>query len=81
MTGFTLWTKARNCSGHKASAWFAPLISLCFPKGVQRAYQSVIGPVFWTVNDSLEWLWPVNRLSSNLMLIADKPRLRLPKHT
>lgn len=44
------------------------------PKGVQHAYQSVMGPVFWTVNDSLEWLWPVNRLASNLILIADKPQ-------
>jgi len=50
-----------------------PTMLIGFPKGVQRAYQKVMGRVSWPLNDSLEWLWPVNRLASNLMLIADKP--------
>jgi len=51
-----------------------PTMLIGFPKGLQRAYQKVMGRVSWTVNDFLEWLWPVNRMASNLMLIADKPQ-------
>jgi hypothetical protein len=33
-----------------------------------------MGRIGWTVNDALEGLWPVNRLASNLLLIAKKER-------
>lgn len=51
-----------------------PTMMIGFPKGVQHAYQKVMGRVSWPVNNFLEWLWPVNRLASNLMLIAEKPQ-------
>ena len=51
-----------------------PVMLLGLPKSAQRLYQKVMGRIGWTVNDALEALWPVNRLASNLLLIAKKER-------
>jgi hypothetical protein len=42
-----------------------------FPRVLQEAYDSMAGPV-WLINDILEHLWPVNRLASNLLVVARK---------
>lgn len=49
-----------------------PVMLLGFPKTAQRLYQKLMGSIGWTFNDILEALWPVNRLASNLLLVARK---------
>jgi hypothetical protein len=42
-----------------------------FPQGIKRWYQRGHRAV-WGANRILERLWPLNRLASNLMLVARK---------
>jgi SAM-dependent methyltransferase len=49
-----------------------PTVLNGFPAGVRAAYQKA-NPALWAVNAVLERISPLNRLSSNLMLIAEKP--------
>ncbi len=43
-----------------------------FPQKLKALYQR-FHPVVWQANDVLEHMWPLNRLASNLCLIAVKP--------
>jgi SAM-dependent methyltransferase len=49
-----------------------PTVLNGFPAGVRAAYQKA-NPALWAANAVLERIPPLNRLSSNLMLIAEKP--------
>jgi SAM-dependent methyltransferase len=44
-----------------------------FPEKVKTVYQN-LGKVIWSANDALERMWFVNRISSNIMIAALKPK-------
>lgn len=50
-----------------------PTVLNGFPARVRHAYQRFNNAV-WAINGALERLWPLNRLASNLTLIAVKPQ-------
>jgi SAM-dependent methyltransferase len=43
-----------------------------FPPWIKAAYARA-GPLIWAANAIFERIWPLNRLASNLMLVANKP--------
>jgi hypothetical protein len=44
-----------------------------FPTWAKHAYQKV-HRLAWMANGAIEKLWPINRIASNLMIVARKPK-------
>jgi SAM-dependent methyltransferase len=63
-------------AGFEVVSWdyrfLVPTMLNGFSPGLKHAYQRV-HRLAWTANTLLERTWPLNRLASNLMLVAKKP--------
>ncbi|HEV3162861.1 MAG TPA: methyltransferase domain-containing protein [Isosphaeraceae bacterium] len=58
----------------KRTSYFLMLPTMLngFPRPLKQVYRRM-GGLVWATNSLLERLWPLNRLASNLLLIATKP--------
>ena len=51
--------------------FMVPTMLQGFPRAVRGVHDRLEG-ILWLVNDGLEHLWPINRLASNLLVVARK---------
>lgn len=62
-------------AGYEVLTWdyrlMVPTMLNGFPKPLKAAYGALHGPA-WAANSILERVWPINRIASNLMLVARK---------
>ena len=64
-----------KAAGYEVVTWdyrlIVPTMLNGFPRVLKNAYGALHGPV-WLANSVLERVWPINRVASNLMLVARK---------